>query len=171
MQQGFDFLKEISSEKVVYGINTGLGPMAQYKIESEEQIALQYNLIRSHASGSGEPLSPTQVKSAMICRLNTIIQGRSGIFPYAVELLKELINQDITPLIPSHGGVGASGDLVQLAHLALVMIGEGEVFYKGERLLTKQVFKKLNIRPLDIKRYFSYEWNWYVEYYQFMEVS
>jgi histidine ammonia-lyase len=151
MQQGFDFLKEISSEKVVYGINTGLGPMAQYKIESEEQIELQYNLIRSHASGTGEPLSPTQVKSAMICRLNTIIQGRSGIFPYSVELLKELINHDITPLIPSHGGVGASGDLVQLAHLALVMIGEGEVFYKGERLQTKQVFEKLNIRPLDIK--------------------
>jgi len=151
MQQGFDFLKEISSMKVVYGINTGLGPMAQYKIENHEQIQLQYNLIRSHASGSGEPLSPEQVKAAMICRLNTIIQGKSGIYPYAVELLKELINNDITPLIPSHGGVGASGDLVQLAHLALVMIGEGEVFYKGERKATEDVFKELAIKPLEVK--------------------
>ncbi len=151
MQQGFDFLKEISSKKVVYGINTGLGPMAQYRIENSEQIELQYNLIRSHASGSGEALNPVQVKAAMICRLNTIIQGKSGIYPYAVELLKELINRDITPLIPTHGGVGASGDLVQLAHLALIMIGEGEVFYKGERKFTKDVFADLNISPLKVK--------------------
>ncbi len=151
MHKGFNFLKEISGQKVVYGINTGLGPMAQYKINEDEQIKLQYNLIRSHASGSGEPLSPIQVKSAMICRLNTIIQGKSGIYPYAVELLKNLINNDITPYIPSHGGVGASGDLVQLAHLALVMIGEGEVFYKGDKIPTKQVFDSLNIKPLKIR--------------------
>lgn len=151
MQKGFDFLKEISSKKVVYGINTGLGPMAQYKIENHEQIQLQYNLIRSHASGSGEPLSPKQVKAAMICRLNTIIQGKSGIYPYAVELLKDLINNNITPLIPAHGGVGASGDLVQLAHLALVMIGEGEVFYKNERRATEDVFKELELKPLEVK--------------------
>lgn len=151
MQRGFDFLKDISNREVVYGINTGLGPMAQYKIENHEQIQLQYNLIRSHASGSGEPLSPQQAKAAMICRLNTIIQGKSAIYPYAVELLKELINKDITPFIPSHGGVGASGDLVQLAHLALVMIGEGEVFYNGKRLSTQEVFTELNIKPLEVK--------------------
>ncbi len=151
MKASFDFLKDISSKKVVYGINTGLGPMAQYKIDFEEQLKLQYNLIRSHSSGSGTPLSPIQVKSAMICRLNTLMQAKSGIHPDAVKVLESLINNDITPLIPSHGGVGASGDLVQLAHLALVLIGEGEVFYKGVKHPTKDVFQELNITPLEVK--------------------
>ncbi len=151
MKAGFDFLKDISARKVVYGINTGLGPMAQYKIEEDEQIQLQYNLIRSHSSGSGPSLSAIQVKSAMICRLNTLIQGKSGIYPDTVVLLKNLINEDITPLIPVHGGVGASGDLVQLAHLALVMIGEGEVFYQGKKRATKDVFQELNIQAIEVK--------------------
>lgn len=151
MKASFDFLKDISSKKVVYGINTGLGPMAQYKIDFEEQLKLQYNLIRSHSSGSGTPLSPIQVKSAMICRLNTLMQAKSGIHPDAVKVLEGLINNDITPLIPSHGGVGASGDLVQLAHLALVLIGEGEVFYKGAKRPTKDVFQELNITALEVK--------------------
>jgi histidine ammonia-lyase len=151
MQASFNFLSEISTQKVVYGVNTGLGPMAQYKIDEGEQLQLQYNLIRSHASGSGKPLSPIQVKSAMICRLNTIIQAKSGIHPDAVKVLIEMINKNVTPLIPSHGGVGASGDLVQLAHLALVMIGEGEVFYQDQRRPTKEVFAELQISPLEVK--------------------
>ncbi|NOX86383.1 MAG: aromatic amino acid lyase [Chlorobi bacterium] len=144
------FLKEFSVNKIIYGVNTGLGPMAQYRIEPEDQIQLQYNLIRSHTSGSGNPLETLCVKSAMISRLKSLSLGYSGVHPDAIKLLATLINNDIIPYIPEHGGVGASGDLVQLSHIALVLIGEGEVFYEGKRQQTKAVFEKLNIQPLSV---------------------
>ena len=141
VEKSFDFLKKFSEDKVIYGVNTGFGPMAQYKIKDSERIQLQYNLIRSHASGTGEPIAPMYVKAAMLARLNTLSLGNSGVHVSVINLMTELINRNITPLIYTHGGVGASGDLVQLAHLALVLIGEGEVFYKGERKSTAEVFK------------------------------
>ena len=150
VEQSYAFLKEFSVNKVIYGVNTGLGPMAQYRIETEDQVKLQYNLIRSHASGSGDALAPIYVKAAMISRLKSLSLGHSGIHPDVISLLLQLINQDISPLIPEHGGVGASGDLIQLAHLALVLIGEGEVFYKGEKKFTSEVFESLGIEPLKI---------------------
>jgi len=146
----FEFLKEFSSNKIIYGVNTGFGPMAQYRVPDEDRVQLQYNLIRSHASGTGKPLSAAFVKSAMLARLNTLALGNSGVHPSAVNLMKELINRDITPLIFEHGGVGASGDLVQLAHLALVLIGEGEVFYKGERRNTAEVFATEGLKPMTV---------------------
>ena len=127
VEESFNFLKDFSKNKVIYGVNTGFGPMAQYRIKNEDQLQLQYNLIRSHSSGTGKPLSPIFVKSAMLARLNTLSLGNSGVNSSVIHLMKELINRDITPLIFEHGGVGASGDLVQLAHLALTLIGEGEV--------------------------------------------
>ena len=151
VENSFKFLKDFSENKIIYGVNTGFGPMAQYKIDDKDRIQLQYNLIRSHASGTGEPLEPKYVKSAMMARLNTLCLGNSGVHPSVVNLMVELINRDITPLIYSHGGVGASGDLVQLAHLALVLIGEGEVFYKGELMPTKDVFEKENLSPIKVE--------------------
>ncbi len=151
VQDSFDFLKEFSENKILYGVNTGFGPMAQYKINDEDRIQLQYNLIRSHASGSGVPLDACVVKSAIFARLNTLCLGNSGVHPSVVKLMVEILNKDITPLIFSHGGVGASGDLVQLAHLALVLIGEGEVFYKGERRATKEVFEIENLTPIKVE--------------------
>ena len=127
-QKSFDFLKEFSKNKVIYGVNTGFGPMAQYKIKDSETIQLQYNLIRSHASGTGNPIPAKYVKAAMLARLNTLSLGNSGVHTSVIETMTVLINKNIIPLIYEHGGVGASGDLVQLAHLALVLIGEGEVF-------------------------------------------
>lgn len=150
VQKSFDFLQAFSKQKVIYGINTGFGPMAQYRIEEDEQKALQYNLIRSHASGLGNALEPLYVKAAMLARLNTLSLGYSGVNQSSLQVLVALINHDIFPLIFEHGGVGASGDLVQLAHLALVMIGEGEVLYKGQRQVTAEVFQKLNIQPMKI---------------------
>lgn len=144
------FLESFSVNKVIYGVNTGLGPMAQYRIDPEDQIKLQYNLIRSHAAGSGNALDPLYVKAAMISRLKSLSLGYSGIHPDTISVLKQLINNNITPYIPEHGGVGASGDLIQLSHIALVLIGEGEVFYKGERMPTKVIFDKLHIEPLKI---------------------
>ena len=151
VQKSFDFLKEFSKNKVIYGVNTGFGPMAQYKIKDAETIQLQYNLIRSHASGTGNPIPPKYVKAAMLARLNTLSLGNSGVHTSVIETMTSLINKNITPLIYEHGGVGASGDLVQLAHLALVLIGEGEVFYKGERKPTTEVFEKEGISPIKVE--------------------
>src|SRR6201985_3342382 len=146
----FEFLKQFSSNKLIYGINTGFGPMAQYKVSEENLLHLQYNLIRSHNSGSGALLSPLLVKALMIARLNSLMQAYSGVHTDVVELLQELINKNISPCIYEHGGVGASGDLVQLAHLGLVLIGEGEVIYEGEIQPTSFVFNNLGIKPLSI---------------------
>lgn len=151
VNESFDFLKEFSGNKVIYGVNTGFGPMAQYRIKDEDRLQLQYNLIRSHSSGTGKPLSAVFVKSSILARLNTLSLGNSGVHPSVIHLMKEFINRDITPLIFEHGGVGASGDLVQLAHLALTLIGEGEVFYKGERRATKEVFEIENLQPIQVE--------------------
>ena len=146
----FEFLKKFSSHKLIYGINTGFGPMAQYKVSEENILQLQYNLIRSHSSGSGK-LIPAQLSRAlMIARLNSFMQAYSGVHTEVVELLRDMINRDICPCIYEHGGVGASGDLVQLAHLGLVLIGEGEVLFEDVVYPTIEIFNKFNIKPLSI---------------------
>lgn len=151
VQKSFDFLKEFSSNKVIYGINTGFGPMAQYRIEDKSLTELQYNIIRSHSTGAGNPLPERYVKAAMVARLYTFLQGKSGIHPELIHLLVEFINRGIYPFIPEHGSVGASGDLVQLAHISLTLIGEGEVFYKGEKRSTAEVMKENNLQPFTMR--------------------
>jgi len=146
----FKFLQEFSENKVIYGVNTGLGPMAQYRVENSSLKQLQYNLIRSHSAGQGEALSPIYVRAAMISRLKSLSLGYSGIHSDAIKLLAKLINNNIIPYIPVHGGVGASGDLVQLSHLALVLIGEGKVLYKDKWQPTKEVFEALELEPLKV---------------------
>lgn len=150
VQASYDFLKEFAHDKVIYGINTGFGPMAQWRVGDAHLTELQYNIIRSHATGAGEPLEDTYVKAAMIARLGTFLMGRSGVHPDLVKLLVEFINRGIYPYIPQHGSVGASGDLVQLAHMALPMIGEGRVHYRGSWQASGDVLKSLNITPLKI---------------------
>ena len=150
VEESHEFLKDFSKNKLIYGINTGFGPMAQYKISESDQLDLQYNLIRSHTTGAGKRLSDINVKSAMICRLSSLMQGFSGIHPEVVHLLRDLINNNVHPQIFEHGGVGASGDLVQLAHLALNLIGEGEVTYQGELRPTADVYKELDLKPITV---------------------
>src|ERR1700753_3942780 len=104
----FQFLQQFSSNKLIYGINTGFGPMAQYKVSDENLLNLQYNLIRSHSSGSGALLSPVFARALMIARLNSLVQAYSGVHTDIIELLIALINNHITPCIYEHGGVGAS---------------------------------------------------------------
>ncbi len=146
----YDFLKEFSRGKVIYGINTGFGPMAQWRIDDKNLNDLQYNIIRSHSTGAGEPLPVIYVRAAMIARLMTFLQARSGVNIQSCNLLVRMLNEEIYPYIPQHGSVGASGDLVQLAHIALALIGEGEVFYKGELRKTSEIFEELNIEPLQM---------------------
>lgn len=151
VEANFRFLAEFSADKLIYGINTGFGPMAQYKVGEGNLLQLQYNLIRSHCSGSGELLPPVLVRALMIARLNSLMQAYSGIHPDSVHLLKDLIGKNILPCIFEHGGVGASGDLVQLAHLGLTMIGEGEVLFEGTIQPAAGVFARLGIRPLEVR--------------------
>ncbi|MGB1319020.1 MAG: aromatic amino acid lyase, partial [Flavobacteriales bacterium] len=134
VKESFAFLKKFSKDKIIYGINTGFGPMAQYRISDDELGHLQYNLIRSHASGMGAGLPDQYVRAVMLNRLNTLALGGSGVSLAVIEQLGSYIEKGIYPYIPEHGSVGASGDLVQLAHLALGLIGEGKAIYKGENL-------------------------------------
>src|SRR5690606_7196409 len=106
--------------------------------------------IRSHATGMGEVLDPIYAKSALLARLHTLSLGYSGIHPSAIELMKELLNRDISPMIYQHGGVGASGDLVQLAHLALNLIGEGNVIYHGEQVPAADALAKEGLQPMQV---------------------
>lgn len=150
VRQSHEFLKSFADKKLIYGINTGFGPMAQYHIDSDKLKQVQMNLIRSHCTGTGDTLSPTEVRAIMLTRLNTFLQGYSGIHTDTIEILQEFINHGITPIIYEHGSVGASGDLVQLSHLALCLIGEGEVWYNNQRHKTTELLKNLNIKPLQI---------------------
>ena len=144
----YKFLEKFAAEKVIYGINTGFGPMAQWRVDDRYLTDLQYNIIRSHATGAGEPLDDVYVKSAMVARLGTVLQCRSGVHTDVAKLLISFINEGIYPFIPMHGSVGASGDLVQLAHIALCLIGEGEVHYKDEWRKSADVMRQLGLTPL-----------------------
>lgn len=146
----YEFLKKFAADKVIYGINTGFGPMAQWRVDDKHLKDLQYNIIRSHATGAGAPLDDTCVKAAMIARAGTLLQARSGVHPDAVRLLVQFINRGIFPFIPEHGSVGASGDLVQLAHMALTLIGEGQVHYKGQWRDAGEVLRINGLQPLQI---------------------
>ena len=146
----YEFLKRFSSDKVIYGINTGFGPMAQWRVEDSHLRDLQYNIIRSHSTGMGEALDDAYVRAAMLARVGSFAQCKSGVHPELVALLTEFINRGICPYIPKHGSVGASGDLVQLAHMALCLIGEGKVHYKGAWRETKEVLDECGLKPIGI---------------------
>jgi histidine ammonia-lyase len=146
----FEFLNDFLSDKIIYGINTGFGPMAQYRVDDAYLTQLQYNIIRSHATGVGSPLPDLYVRAAIVARLGTLLQAKSGVHIELVNLLAEFINREIYPFIPEHGSVGASGDLVQLAHIALTLIGEGTVHYKGEYRPAAEVLNENGLQPFKI---------------------
>ncbi|HSY60375.1 MAG TPA: aromatic amino acid ammonia-lyase [Cytophaga sp.] len=151
VKKNHQFLVDFSTDKIIYGINTGFGPMAQYRVSDEDRKTLQYNLIRSHCSGTGTVLDPIYVKAAMIVRLNSFLIGKSGVHESLIFLLRDLINNNITPVVYEHGGVGASGDLVQLAHLGQCLIGEGSVQYNGTICGASEAFAKAGIKPITIQ--------------------
>ncbi len=150
VEQSYAFLQNFAHDKIIYGINTGFGPMAQWRVDDAYLKELQYNIIRSHSTGAGEALPDEDVRAAMMARLGSFLQARSGVHVSLVKLLQQFINEDIIPFIPRHGSVGASGDLVQLAHIALCLIGEGKVHYKNEWRPTKQVLDELGLKPAEI---------------------
>src|SRR5467141_1698455 len=117
----------VSGGQTVYGVNTGFGKLAHVRIPADQARQLQLNLIRSHASGVGEPLPVDAVRAMMLLRANVLVRGTSGVRPVLPEVLVDMLNRKLHPSVPSQGSVGASGDLAPLSHLALAMIGEGDV--------------------------------------------
>jgi len=139
---------EVAARRIIYGVNTSFGPMCNKIIEDAEIEALQVNLIRSHAAGLGEPLKPYVALAVMAVRLNTLVKGYSGVRVELLEFMRDLVNRGIAPYIPECGSVGASGDLIHLAHLALTVIGEGKSYYQGELHDTADLFRRLGLTPM-----------------------
>lgn len=138
----------VKTGNVIYGVNTGFGPMCNRIIPSDKIGDLQVNLIRSHSSGHGNPLNKEIVRGCMLLRANTLARGFSGVRPEVIDLLVGFLNNDIYPLIPERGSVGASGDLIHLAHLALTLIGEGQIWQNGKLHDAAEVLKNCDLTPI-----------------------
>lgn len=141
----------IEEERVVYGLTTGFGALSEVVIPMDRIRELQVNLIRSHAGGVGDPLSEAETRAITLLRANVLAQGHSGVRPVVIERLIELLNRRVHPVIPERGSVGASGDLAPLSHLALVLLGEGEAVYEGERISGAEALRRAQIEPLTLE--------------------
>jgi histidine ammonia-lyase len=141
----------LASGGTAYGINTGFGKLASVRISTEQVRQLQVNLVHSHASGVGAPLSEAETRAMMLLRANALAKGLSGIRPRVVETLCQMLNAKVHPVIPSQGSVGASGDLAPLAHLAHVVIGEGRASFRGEILPGGEAMKRAGIIPVALE--------------------
>ncbi|HQC83023.1 MAG TPA: aromatic amino acid lyase, partial [Bacillota bacterium] len=142
--------KCVEEKRVVYGLTTGFGKFSDVTISDQDTLLLQENLIMSHACGVGEPLPDEVVRAMMLLRINALAIGYSGIRVSTVQTLVEMLNKDVIPVIPSKGSLGASGDLVPLAHMSLVLLGMGEAKYRGELMSGEQAMKLAGITPVKL---------------------
>lgn len=140
----------VAEEKVVYGLTTGFGKFSDVTISEEDCFTLQENLIMSHACGVGDPLPAEVVKAMMLLRINALSVGYSGIRLSTVNTLVEMLNKDVLPVVPEKGSLGASGDLVPLAHMSLVLLGKGEAYYQGTRMTGGEAMEKAGIEPVKL---------------------
>src|SRR5437762_4632024 len=141
----------VGRDDIVYGVSTGFGKLSDVRIPHDALAELQFNLVRSHACGIGTPLSEPEARAMMLLRANVLALGFSGIRLEIIEALCELLNQHVCPLIPEKGSVGASGDLAPLAHLALSLIGEGEAFFQGERMESREALRRAGLKPAELQ--------------------
>jgi len=152
MMHSVDAVKQaVAHGEPKYGINTGFGAFANQRISSSQVRDLQYNLVRSHACGVGNPLAPSIVRRLMLLKANSLAVGFSGIRPEVVDTLLALVNHDVMPVIPAKGSVGASGDLAPLAHMTLALIGEGEAMQAGTLLQGEQVLQAAHSKPVELE--------------------
>jgi histidine ammonia-lyase len=140
----------VADGATVYGVTTGFGDLADVRIDAAQTAELQRNLIRSHAAGVGDPLAVDVVRAMLVLRANTLAIGLSGVRVDLAALLCSMLNAGVTPLIPSRGSVGASGDLAPLAHLALVLIGEGEATVGGATMPGRQALARAGLEPIEL---------------------
>ncbi len=138
----------VRTDRVAYAVTTGVGKLSDVHIRPEKVRELQVNLVRSHAVGVGEPLSEAETRAMTLLRANSLAKGHSGVRVVVVESLCEMLNRGVHPVIPSQGSVGASGDLAPLAHLANVLIGEGEAVLEGRRMPGGEALRKAKMKPL-----------------------
>src|SRR5436305_2898156 len=141
----------VARDEVVYGVNTGFGKLSDVRVAPDDLRQLQLNLVRSHACGIGEPLSEPEVRAMMLLRANVLASGFSGIRGEVIELLCEMLNRGVHPVVPEKGSVGASGDLAPLAHLALSVIGEGEAFFEGQRISSGEALAHAHLTALQVE--------------------
>lgn len=141
----------VARDTVVYGVNTGFGKLADVRVAKNELRELQLNLVRSHACGIGQPLSEPEVRAMMLLRANVLTLGFSGIRLEIVQMLCEMLNRGVHPVVPEKGSVGASGDLAPLAHLALTLIGEGEAFFEGKRMESREALRRAKLEPVQLE--------------------
>jgi histidine ammonia-lyase len=142
--------KMIREKKVVYGVTTGFGSLSTEHIAPAQARQLQVNLVRSHACGVGEPLGEVETRALLLLRANALARGLSGVRARVAELLCDFLNRAVHPVVPSRGSVGASGDLAPLAHVALALIGEGEVVFRGRRMRAAAALKAIGQKPLTL---------------------
>ena len=140
-----------AGEAPVYGVNTGVGLLADVRVPPADLEQLQRNVVRSHAAGTGEPLDRKEVRAMMLIRANVLAKGFSGIRPVIAERLCEMLDRGVTPVVPSQGSVGASGDLAPLAHMALVMIGEGEAEFSGKRIAGAHALRLVGMEAIQLE--------------------
>ena len=138
----------LENDRVAYAVNTGVGKLADLRISPDDIRKLQISLLRSHAAGVGEPLAEDVTRAMVLLRANSLAKGFSGVRPAVIDTLCEMLNRGVHPVIPSQGSVGASGDLAPLAHLALVLIAEGEATFRGKRVAAAEALKQADIEPL-----------------------
>lgn len=143
--------KQINDGKIVYGVNTGFGKLSDIEINKEDIAKLQLNLLRADAVGVGDPLPIPVVRAMMILRANSLSKGFSGIREETLQLLVNMINEGVHPVVPCKGSVGASGDLAPLSHIAIVLIGEGKAEYKGEILPGGEALKRAGLKPVELE--------------------
>lgn len=146
-----DFVEErFASGEAIYGVTTGFGRLASISVDPADAVALQVNLVRSHAAGTGPPLETPVVRAAGALRANSLSAGHSGVKPETLDLIVAMLERGVTPVVPCQGSVGASGDLAPLAHMTLALIGEGEAFYRGERLPSAVALQRAGLRPIEL---------------------
>ncbi|MDD2483953.1 MAG: histidine ammonia-lyase [Eubacteriales bacterium] len=151
MQKSRDMVETcVTEEKIVYGLTTGFGKFSDVTISLDDSIKLQENLITSHSCGVGEPLPIEVVRAMMLLRINALAVGYSGIRITTVETLLEMLNKGVIPVVPSKGSLGASGDLVPLAHMSLVLLGMGEAYYQGQRMSGQEAMQRAEIDPVKL---------------------
>lgn len=143
-------MKRSATGETIYGVNTGFGLLSNVKVEAKELERLQYNLLRSHAVGTGKSLSDEQVRAMLLLRAANLALGHSGVRVLVIEQLLALLNKKITPVIPEQGSVGASGDLAPLSHLALVLIGEGRALYKNKEMSGAQALRLTGLKKIKL---------------------
>ena len=143
--------RRITDGDAIYGVNTGFGKLASIRISDDKLTALQKNLVRSHCAGVGQPLSANVVRLIMALKCVSLGRGASGVRPELIHLIQNMARADILPVIPAKGSVGASGDLAPPAHLAASLIGEGEVFYRGERMPSAKALQAEGIAPIELQ--------------------